>query len=119
MSNIVDWEYYDSLYSKINSTDFLRYEALAEKQVILVIGKVRWETITADTYGYDVLKDCICKVMDKIYDDELSGKGKGVTSVSNDGYSESYAITTQAEYFFEMANSIRTWLSGTGLVGAY
>lgn len=119
MSNIVDWEYYDSLYSKIDSTEFVKYEALAENEVKLVIGKLRWDTITADTYGYDVLKDCICKVMDKLYEDGLTAKGKGITSVSNDGYTETYATTTPGEYFKEMSTSIRAWLSGTGLVGAY
>ena len=53
--------------------------------------------------------------------DERSGKGKGVTSVSNDGYSESYASEAQTREALtdEMRGCIRQWLSGTGMVGAY
>lgn len=116
---IVSWSDYNSLYSKISETDFPRYEALAEKEVRKVIGFIRWESINEDTYGYDVLKDCICNVMDKIVDDEQSGRGRGVTSVSNDGYSESYALSSESDLRNEMVSAIKGWLSGTGLVGAY
>ena len=116
---IVSWSDYNSLYSKIKQEDFPRYEALAEKEVKKVIGPIRWETINEDTFGYDALKDCICNVMDKIVDDEQSGRGRGVTSVSNDGYSESYALSSEADLRNEMSSAIKGWLSGTGLVGAY
>ena len=116
---IVKWDDYNSLFSKISNADFERYETLAEKEVKRVIGAIRWASITEDTFGYDVLKDCICNVMDKIWDDEHSGKGKGITSVSNDGYSETYALTQESDLRNEMASSIKAWLSGTGLVGAY
>ena len=51
--------------------------------------------------------------------DAKSGKGKGVSSVSNDGYSESYVVQTEEQLRNELQCSIRGWLSGTGLVGAY
>lgn len=119
MSAIVSWEYYDSLHNKVTTASFAKYEALAEKEVCRVIGKPRFDTITTETYGYDVLQDCICNVIDKMIDDEESGRGKGLTSVSNDGYSESYAITDMADLRNDMSSSIKAWLSGTGLVGAY
>ena len=117
--SIVNWEYYNSLHTKVNSTDFVRYEALAEKEVREVIGVIRFSAITEDTFGYDVLKDCICNVIDKMVDDADSGRGKGLQSVSNDGYSETYAITDSADLRNDMTSSIKGWLSGTGLVGAY
>lgn len=116
---IVSWSDYNSLYSKIKEADFDRYEALAEKEVKKVIGAIRWAKITDETFGYDALKDCICNVMDKIADDEKSGRGKGITSVSNDGYSETYALTNESDLRNEMSSAIKAWLSGTGLVGAY
>ena len=119
MSQIVNWEYYNSLFSKISQLDFERAEARAESEVRAVIGPIRWADITEQTYGYDVLKDCICKVMDKMASDERSGKGKGLSSASNDGYSESYVIQTEEQLHDEMRFSIMAWLSGTGLVGAY
>jgi hypothetical protein len=52
-------------------------------------------------------------------EDEQSGRGKGLSSVSNDGYSESYSVTNSADLRNELHSSIKAWLSGTGLVGAY
>ena len=119
MSQKVTWEYYSSLYNKVNESDFDRAEMLAEREVCSVIGIVRWATITEDTFGYDVLKDCICNVIDKMAEDEASGKGKGINSVSNDGYSESYSVVDATDLKNELQSSIKAWLSGTGLVGAY
>lgn len=119
MSQIVDWEYYSSLYSKVPEEEFDKAEALAEKEVCMVIGSIRWANITESAFGYAQLQDCVCKVMDKMADDKKSGKGKGVSSVSNDGYSESYVVQTEEQLRSELQSSIRAWLSGTGLVGAY
>ena len=119
MSQIVNWEYYSSLFNKVSEDDFDRAEILAEKEVCAVIGPIRWANITEQTFGYDVLKYCICKVIDKMAEDSKSGKGKGMASVSNDGYSESYVVQTEEQLRSELKSSIRAWLSGTGLVGAY
>lgn len=119
MSQMVTWEYYSSLYNGIPETDFAKAELLAEKEVCAVIGPIRWANITTETFGYQQLQDCICKVMDKMAADTKSGKGKGISSASNDGYSESYAIQTEEQLRNELRSSIRAWLSGTGLVGAY
>ena len=119
MPKIVDWERYSSLSSKIAEADFDRMETLAEIEVRAVIGPVRWAVITEQTFGYDMLQDCICKVMDKMTDDAKSGKGRGISSASNDGYSESYVVQTEEQLRAELQSSIKAWLSGTGLVGAY
>ena len=115
----VTWEYYSSLYDKVKENDFDIAEKLAEKEVCAVIGPIRWATITADTFGFEQLQDCICNVINKMAEDKKSGKGKGVSSVSNDGYSESYVVQTEEQLRSELRSSIRAWLSGTGLVGAY
>lgn len=119
MSQLVDWEYYSSLHSKIAKDDFDKKESMAENEVRSVIGPIRWATITADTFGYSQLQDCICNVIDKMETDGRSGKGRGISSVSNDGYSESYVVQTEEQLRSELQSSIRAWLSGTGLVGAY
>lgn len=119
MSQIVTWEYYSSLFGKVNKDNFEKAEALAEKEVCDVIGPIRWAVITEETFGYTQLKDCICKVIDKMAADSKSGKGKGISSVSNDGYSESYVVQTEEQLRSELQSLIRSWLSGTGLVGAY
>jgi len=115
----VTWEYYNSLYQNVEEDSFDKAEKLAEKEVCAVIGPIRWATITADTFGFEQLKDCICKVMNKMAEDDKSGKGKGISSVSNDGYSESYVVQTEEQLRNELQTSIKAWLSGTGLVGAY
>ena len=119
MSQLVTREYYSSLFRKVQEEQFDRAEALAEKEVINVIGPIRWANITEQTFGYEQLQDCICKVIDKMAVDSKSGKGKGVSSVSNDGYSESYVVQTEEQLRSELQSSIKAWLSGTGLVGAY
>ena len=115
----VNWEYYNSLFDKVSETEFPNAELLAEKEVCAVIGPIRWMDITEETFGYEQLKDCICKTIDKMADNAESGKGKGVSSVSNDGYSESYVVQTEEQLRSELHSSIRAWLSGTGLAGAY
>lgn len=119
MPQIVNWEYYSSLYDVISEVDFTRAEKKAEREVSAVIGPIRWASITEKSFGYMQLQDCICKVMDKMAEDEKVLKRKGITSVNNDGYSESYSVQTEEQLRQEMQCSIREWLSGTGLVGAY
>ena len=117
---MVTWEQYSSLYSKVSEVDFDKAEELAEKEVRAVIGP-RWSEITTDTYGYDVLQDCICKVMDQMQVDQIRIDRLGVSSVSNGGYSETYGGTTfsSADIYEQLHSAIKKWLSGTGLVGAY
>ena len=79
MASIVEWSYYSSLHNVVtDQEEFNRAEALAEQEVRSVIGPVRWSEITTDTFGYDVLQDCICNGIDKITLDARSGKGTGV-----------------------------------------
>lgn len=119
MPQFVDWEYYSSLHTSVAEEAFDTAETLAEKEVQRVTGWIRWAGITEDTFGFGQLKDCICNVMDKMAADAASGKGKGISSASNDGYSESYVVQTEGQLRDELQSSIRAWLSGTGLAGAY
>ncbi len=49
---------------------------------------------------------------------EESGQGRGVTSVSNDGYSETYAASSPEAVSEGLRSTAFQWLSGTGLMGA-
>lgn len=120
MSKIADWGYYNSLYDNItDDKQFDRLEARAESEVRSVIGPIRWANITEDTYGYQQLKDCICKVVNKLIENDRHGLGKGIASVSNDGYSKNFVVQTEKQARAELHGCIKAWLSGTGLVGAY
>jgi len=57
--------------------------------------------------------------MDQQAENKASGVGKGVASISNDGYSETYTNSKAADVEADLRDQIKTWLSGTGLVGAY
>ena len=120
---LVSWEYYSSHHDAIkNDDDFSKAEQLAEQAVSLVIGPIRWadlvETDLSGKFYRERLLDCICQVID--YQKQTKGKlGAGVSSVSNDGYSESYVLPTLSAANEELSRNIRAWLSGTGLVGAY
>ena len=123
MAALVSWEYYSSLYSTIGKqADFEKAESLAEKDLARVIGPLRWaELVSSDwstEFYADQLTDTICKVVNY---QATAGKktGAGVASVSNDGYSESYALAKQSDAQEELQKNIRAWLSGTGLVRAY
>lgn len=121
MAALVTWEYYSSLYNTVTEEEFAAAEKKAEKDVARVTGPIHWAEIPQDIAGEiyeDQLKDCICKVIN--YKAQApAAQGRGVSSVSNDGYSESYVLQTQSQADEELSMNIRTWLSGTGLVRAY
>lgn len=119
MNNIVTWEYYNSLYNKVGQDEFTRLEPLAEKRILSVIGHYKWNHIDESAFYFDQLKDCICQVVNKLADMDKSGAGRGLASVSNDGYSESYAVQTASEYDKEIRTCITHGLSGTGLTSAF
>lgn len=115
----ITWGYYSATHNKVSENDFTTIATQAEACVRSVVGAVNYAEITADTFGYNILLDCICNVMDGIVDSKASAVGKGISSVSNDGYSESYTVQTEGQARDELHSSIRSMLSGTGIVGAY
>ena len=127
MSQVVNWEYYSSLYSEIKQEDFSKYNQKAEMKLNIFTHNRVDDFIEifneADATAFqnmkmNAIKTTICELMNKMYIHEVSGIGSGVASVSNDGYSESYKVTTESEKNAELENVIRTGLSGTGLAGA-
>ena len=124
----IDWEYYSSLFDNItNETGFNRACAKASVYMDRCTGmRARafvkeydaehasdFQNMTADA-----IKMTMCELINNITAQETSGMGTGISSVSNDGYSESYKITTAAEKEAQLSNIVRSGLSGTGLAGA-
>ena len=64
------------------------------------------------------IQNTVCDLINALYRQESTGMGTGVSSVSNDGYSESYKIITVSEKEAQLLSIIRSGLSGTGLAGA-
>lgn len=121
---LLTWAEYSALHNKVTQTNFDAAEKIAEQDVGMVIGMIRWADLLTvgitDALYKDQLKECIARVID--YNVEIQPKvGAGVASVSNDGYSESYNVDLQtaSAAAAEKSKMIRIWLSGTGLVGAY
>ena len=123
----IDWEYYSSLYDNIPQEDFdKRY-----RQAEVKLNTVTHMRAMAFEHAYDEesatdwqkqvheqIKSTMCELMNAIHVHTISEMGTGITSVSNDGYSESYKITTAAEKEAQLLAIVREGLSGTGLAGA-
>lgn len=124
--NYITWEEYNSLYAVIpDETVLNRYlkraqikmDAVTHIRVSEFVKSYRKTTATNfQKQVYAQIQDTACELANVMYTQELSGMGTGVTSVSNDGYSESYAVTTTAEKEEQQMEVIRRGLRGTGLV---
>lgn len=123
----ITWEYYSSLYDTVPETDFdkLNTKACAKLDVYT---HMRARNFMA---GYDAdiatpfqeqtytqIRNIVCELINLVSIQDAAGMGSGIASVSNDGYSETYKITTQAEKDAEVIALIQQGLSGTGLAGA-
>ena len=106
--------------------EFHRLAAQAEKKVNLFTrGRAEqflksYDVDTSTCFQrrvYDAVLFTICEVVNKIQLQETSTAGSGLSSVSNDGYSETYTVTTESERQAELDAVVRHGLRGTGLVG--
>lgn len=82
---IVDWEYYNSRFPKLSETDFNMYNYSAEVYVKKHIYK-GYDDFTEDEQT--TIKDCICNVINYL---KFADETRSVSSVSNQGFSVSYA----------------------------
>lgn len=123
----VNWEYYSSLYFEVPEGDFDRLCAKASAKLDVHTHMraknfmIAFDADTATDFQKQVhtqIQNTVCELMDALHVQETSGMGTGITSVSNDGYSESYKITTAAEKEAQLLAITRQGLSGTGLAGA-
>ena len=127
MSQIVSWEYYNSLFEDVQEDEFKRLNSRVERRLDLYThNRVKpfvdaYNEVTATNFErmkYEAVKITICEVINKMYEQESNGVGIGLSSVSNEGRSESYKIITEADKEKELESVMRKGLSGTGLAGA-
>lgn len=123
----VTWDYYSSLYSEVPEDDFDKMceKASARLDVFTHMRARNFETAfeaeNATAFQAQVhaqIQNTVCELINALYVQETSGMGTGVASVSNDGYSESYKITTAEEKEEQLRTIVIRGLSGTGLAGA-
>lgn len=122
-----DWEYYTRFCTEIADKEtFDRLCAKAEMKMdsfthmrVSCFIKNHRKTYATDFQKrvYVQILNTVCELVNAMYVQESSGMGTGVASVSNDGYSESYRITTEAEKETQLFLIVRSGLAGTGLVG--
>lgn len=123
----ITWECYSSLYNEVpqEAFDSLAEKASAKLDVYTHMRVRNFEASFQEESATDFQKQVhmqiqhtVCELVNALYLQETSGMGTGIASVSNDGYSESYKITTAAEKEAQLLTIARAGLSGTGLAGA-
>lgn len=60
------------------------------------------------------VKDCICDLINRVF--SVSTASSGVSSISNDGYSETYIQTTADSEQSTIDSIIAEWLGGLGIM---
>ena len=123
----ITWEYYSSLFDTVPETDFdrLNKKACAKLDVYTHM-RVRnfmagYDADAASPFQEQVhtqIQNTVCELINLVSIQDAAGMGSGIASTSNDGYSETYKVTTQAEKDAEVIALIQQGLSGTGLAGA-
>ena len=123
----IDWELYSSLFSEVDELSFPMLESRAALKIDIYTYNradafnTTYDESTASTFGkmtYRALQMTACELVNLMQRQDSSAVGTGLASVSNDGYSESYKVITQAEKEQEILSCIRNGLAGTGLAGA-
>ena len=110
------WAYYSARHSAVTEeTQFHRLNELAARKIDVFTAR---RAAAATGYRAAALADCACGLIDCLADAETTAQGRGITSVSNDGYSESYQATTPQQLEENLRAAAFEWLSGTGLTGA-
>lgn len=84
----IDWGYYSSHFPKLTEEEFDAALAGAEVKVEIY---THFRSRTATGYKLEQVKAAVANLINTMADQNSVGAGSGVTSTSNDGYSESYA----------------------------
>lgn len=125
--SFISWEEYKSMSAEVPEEEFARLSRKAEIKLNEVTHMRAGRFLSEYDSGqatdfhrqvYSQIKDTMCDLMGALYAKETSGMGTGIAGVSNDGYSETYHIRTEAEMEAQIVSLIRNGLSGTGLAGA-
>lgn len=123
----IDWEYYNSLYDTVSENDFDKLNAKAcAKLDVYTHMRARnfmaaYDADMATPFQeqvYTQIQNTVCEIINLVSVQDAAGMGSGIASTSNDGYSETYKVTTQAEKDAEVIALIQQGLGGTGLAGA-
>lgn len=111
------WEYYRGSHTAVQTEqEFARLSSIAARKIDIFTGQ---RAAAATGYKADAVQECECQLIDYLHAAEATAQGQGITSVSNDGYSESYQASTPELLEGNLRAVAFAWLSGTGLMGAF
>lgn len=125
--SFISWEDYSAVCAEVPEEEFARQRRKAEIKLNEVThmraGRFlsEYDDEQATDFQqqvYSQIQATMCDLIGALYVRETSGMGTGIAGVSNDGYSETYHIRTEAEMEAQIVSLIRNGLSGTGLAGA-
>jgi hypothetical protein len=116
----VEYDYYDSLYPmRLTEDEFDAYLPSAEAYIDLITYN---RAANAAGYKAERVRQAVCAVIGEMaaQDATKNAGGARLTSVSNDGYTETYRAASggTAEEAYAIRQMAMRWLSGTGLVSA-
>lgn len=123
----IDWEYYSSLCNNMPKEDFDKiYKQAEDKMNTFTHMRAAAfehcydeERATAfQKHVHEQIKDTMCELVNAVHIHTVSEMGMGIVSVNNDGFSQTYRITTAAEKEAQLLSIVRNGLSGSGLAGA-
>lgn len=110
---IIDWEYYSSHFpAPVPETAFEAVEEQSEIELRNIVPNYKLESMPEEK-----VKNLVFQICNFLYTNQSVISGSAVTSVNNNGYSESYAIQTPEQARDALEDLI---LDGVGrLAGAY
>jgi len=111
----VTWEEYNALFPNLTEDEFTEKLPAIELKIDIYTSA---RASTAIEYKADAVKYAVCNMLNYQAIQNNTSQGTGITSVSNDGYSESYQAITPQQTEDNLKSIANQWLSGTGLMGA-
>lgn len=113
----VTYAYYSAAFRTVDEAEFTRLLPQAVRKLDVLTHR-RARPLQEGDYRLDQMRDAICNLINYLHTQEETGQGRGVTSISNDGYTESYAAASPEVAETNLRSVCACWLSGTGLMGA-
>lgn len=109
------YEHYTAYYGAIEQAEFDKLNYRASLLIDVFTGQ---RAASATGCKQARLDDCACTLIQLMEATENTSAGQGLTSVSNDGYSESYQAVTPEDIQENLRQAAFKVLSGTGLMSA-
>ncbi len=111
------YEDYAALFGADNLTRE-QYAALLPRATAMLDIYTARRAQEATGYKLEAVKRAESALVNLLAAQDDTMQGKGVSSVSNEGYSESYKAVTPSDVDEARRDVCRAWLSGTGLMSA-